>query len=454
MRENTTDHGTMKRRGYLKGLTATGLGAGTIATATDRSRAEVEQQDSAAIQDTDSYIFEQGDVCQPIEPLESGETIEEFYDYRDHQTHPEGVERSYSSYGTTHLQEDDTSILFLHEGPNGLSLVMVHGRLGGDGDENYVTFDLIGLPNQADWVVRNDSYTSEENVDEFHRGDGWASASWLQRGDRTGGGAIQGGFDGEFAVTIQPAFNDEATVTPENHGHPDPDFYDEGEMEAWHVLSGSADDPDRMTLSSLEEPVTIRTGTCEAPSIVYDRSDDGITVDVVDAEPDDRVSLQPTTGTNDAIQFEQIEITGVDGDFSLNFENEPPERVPSSPDGTDSLSYLLMNGEPAQDIQTSVTFSIDRELLEEQDLEPKSIALYEAADGEWVQSETTVSNESDTGYQFIAEVSSLEAVTVAEQQGDTDDDDGPEVLSLPVVGGITLGALPVIIVLWVLRNRR
>jgi hypothetical protein len=414
-----------------------------------------ESPDAAADANTDSYVFEQGEVCEPIEPLESGETVEEFYDYRDHQTHPEGVERSYSSYGTTHLQADDTSVLFLHDGSDGLSLVMVHGRLDGDGDDTYATLDVVGLPADAEWVVRNDAYDSEENLDEFHRGDGWANASWIQRGDRTGGGAIQGGLDARFAVTVHPAFNDEAAITPENHDHPDPDFYSEGEVEAWDVLSGSADEPDRTTLPSLSNPVTIRTGTCEDPSRTYDRTDDGITVDVTGADPDDRIDVQPTAGTADGIQFERVELSGVDGDGSFEFESALPEGLPSSPDGTDSLSSLVTDGD-AQEVPATVTFSVTQEFLDEHGLDPESIGLYEADDEGWSQAETTVSDESDTGYRFTAEVSSLEALVVAGETGSAADESGPfgELsLSVPAVG-VTVGVLVVTGALWMLLARR
>ncbi|ADD05849.1 uncharacterized protein Nmag_2285 [Natrialba magadii ATCC 43099] len=368
--------------------------------------------------DAETYVVEQGEFCQPIEPLESGETIEAFYDYRDHETHPETDDNLYSSYGTTHLQEDDTSVLFLHEGPNGVSLVMIHGQLDGNGDPTYATFDLAGLPDDSEWVVRNDAYDDVTNLDEFHRGDGWASATWLQRGDRTGGGAIQGGLDDEFAVTVHPAFNHEATVNHENHDHPDPDFYTPGTVDAWDVLSSDADNPERTALPSLEEPVTIRTGTCADASITYDRTATGIAADVTDADPADTVTLHPTTGTADAIRFDQITVSDIDGDVSLTFANAPPDMDPSSPVDADPLSQLTLRDDPVQGAQATVTFSVDRAYLEAQGLEPESIALFEVADGEWEQSETRVSDETATAYQFTAEIDTLQAVTVAESDDD------------------------------------
>ncbi|WIV67505.1 hypothetical protein [Natrialbaceae archaeon AArc-T1-2] len=439
-----------------------GLAVQSTATVGDGdSQTQAQTQTHANETDADGYVFEQGSVCQPIEPLESGDPIDEFYDYRDHETHPEDGERLYSSYGTTHLQEDDTSILFLHDGPDGLSLVMVHGQLDGNGDPNYMTFDIVGLPGQAEWVVRNDAYTSETNRDEFHRGDGWANASWIQRGDRTGGGAIQGGLDGEFAVTVQPAFNDDATLTHENHGHPNPDFYGEGEVESWDVLSGSADEPDRTTLPSLEEPVTIRTGTCDDPSITYDRTDDAITASIGAATPDDSVAVQPTTGSTDGVEFERLEVTDVDGDASVTVENSSPEPIPESPENNASIANLAVTGD--HDASATVTFSVDGDVLEDADLEPEEVALYER-DGngdDWSELETTVHDDGDT-YRFSADGASLTDVAVAQAQPASDDSDGDSGTSgsepseqranpIPGFGILVVVAAVSLVTLWAVR---
>lgn len=209
---------------------------------------------------TDSYVIEQGSFCQPIEPLSSDETIESFYEYRSHETHPEGVERFYSSYGTSQLQRDDTSTLFLYEGPDGLSLGMVHDRLGGESKGALVTLEFTGLPKESEWVVKDDNYTGETRMDEFDRSDGRASASWAYQEGRTDGGAIRGGLDGEFAVTVHPRFNEDSEFADADlpvSGLPESDG-----IEEWAVASGSAENPERTSLPSLDEPVTIRTGTC------------------------------------------------------------------------------------------------------------------------------------------------------------------------------------------------
>lgn len=401
----------------------------------------------ASLQPADSYVVEQGESCQPIEPLSSNGTVESFYDYRNHETHSEDEDRRYSSYGTQNLQEDDTSLLFLHEGTDGMSLVMVNDRLEGDTEGGAATFDIVGLPAEAEWVVQDDLYDGESNMAEWDNGDGWAAASWIWSESRTDGGAIQGGLNDQFAVTIHPAFNEDAEHY-DNEDLYDPEFHGNGTIEEWEVLSGDADDPDRTTLESLEEPVTIRTGTCDSPSVTYDRTDDSTTANIEGASADDQLPLQSTAGTEDGVTFETVELTGVEGSTTVTFENSQPEGLPDSPAGVDSLSHLTITGDAVSTASATVTFSVDADLLEEQGLDPADVALYAAEDGEWVETETTLSDESGTTYQFTAEVDSLESVTVAQQQstGSESSIPGFEI-------GVAVAAIALLTTLWAVRNR-
>ena len=401
--------------------------------------------DATASTPTDSYVVEQGDSCYPIEPLSTNGTVESFYDYRNHETHPEDVDRMYSSYGTEHLQEDDTSLLFLHEGTDGLSLVMVHDQVDGDTEGGAVTFDIAGLPSEAEWVVQDDLYDGESNMATWGSGDGWASASWIWAEARTDGGAIQGGLNDEFAVTIQPAFNEEAEHY-DNEDLYDPEFHGDGEIEDWEVLSGDADDPDRTELPSLEEPVTIRTGTCDTPSVSYDRTDDGTTANIQGASADDQIALQPTAGTDANVTFETVELAGVEDSGSITFEDRQPDGLPDAPDDVESLSYLTMTGESTQDTSATITFSVEAEYLEQQGLSPEDITLYEADDGDWVESETEVTSESGSAYQFTAEVSSLEGVTVTQEPASESAIPGFE-------AGIAAAVIALLAALWAVRGR-
>ncbi|AFZ74222.1 PGF-pre-PGF domain-containing protein [Natronobacterium gregoryi] len=361
----------------------------------------------------DAYVVEQGDACQQIEPLSTAESVDSFYDYRNHETHPEGVDRLYSSYGTTHLQENNASLLFLHEGTDGISLVMVHDRVDGNTTGGVASFDVIGLPHEAKWEVKNDDYDGPTNMDEFDRGDGWASADWIWIESRTGGGAIQGGLNDPFAVTVHPAFNEDAEYYEDDDLY-DPDWYDGGEIEEWHVLSGDATSPVRSELGSLSEPVTIRTGTCDEPTVTYGLTDDGIAATVEAPSPDDVARLQPTNGTTDDVRFEHVDVTDLEGTETVTFENDQPDGFPAAPDDRESLGSLA--AATTQPVTATVSFSVDAATLEDAGLEPERVALYESDGGEWEESETTLTDETGAAYYFTAEVSSLERLTVAESE--------------------------------------
>lgn len=383
----------------------------------------------------DSYVVEQGGECQPIEPLSTDGTVESFYDYRNHETHDNGTDRMYSSYGTTHLQEDDTSALFLHRGTDGVSLVAVHDRVDGDTPGGVASFEVVGTSTETEWVVQDDLYDGETNMVEWHAGDGWLGADWIWSDARTDGGAIRGGLDGPFAVTVHPAFNEDAALYEDESIH-NPDFYGNGTIDDWEVLSGSADDPDRTELS-LEEPVTIRTGTCDGPSVTYDRTDDGngITASINDAAPDDRLALQPTSGTGDNVTFDSVVVSGVDGDGSVTFASRADE-LPAAPADVESLSGVAMSGNSVGNASATVEFTVDATALEERGLEPEDVALYEPDGDGWVQTETTLTDESAAEYRYSAEVDSLEGAMVAERRHEpTADDDGAS--SMP---GFAIGA--------------
>ncbi|MFW5978239.1 MAG: cell surface glycoprotein related protein, partial [Halohasta sp.] len=80
--------------------------------------------------DEQTYRIVQGDQEFEVEPIKGAVPVEEFYDYRYPYQSRESDSwgRSFSSHGTTDYQRDDTSVLMLYEGPNGVSLVAVHDK--------------------------------------------------------------------------------------------------------------------------------------------------------------------------------------------------------------------------------------------------------------------------------------------------------------------------------------
>ncbi|WP_049925915.1 PGF-pre-PGF domain-containing protein [Halopiger goleimassiliensis] len=390
----------------------------------------------------DSYVVEQGEMCRAVEPLETDGTVESFYDYRNHETHPDlpDEERLYSSYGTTHLQEENTSALMLHEGTDGTSLVMVHDRFEEGSTGGMVTFDIVGLPAEAEWTVQDDRYDAPSNVVEWDREGDWAYASWLWREGRTDGGAINGGLDGEFAVTIQPGFNEASDF----HGDEmldDLEWYEDGEIEDWEFLSGDEDAPNRQSLD-LAEPVTIRTGTCDDPSITYDRYEGGTAIGIAGASPDDVVSVQPGVGSSDNASIDALELTGIDGTATLTVSHDRPADLPASPyEDVDPPASLTIDTD-ATSASATVTFTVESDWVDDVGYEADEVALYAAEDGEWTPADTTLVEEPGTSYRYEAEVDSLEALTVAPapDAGGTDEDSA----ALPMSGFaaiVSIGAL-------------
>ena len=237
----------------LLALLALGSSVAGSATVADAGATTLDDHDE------DRYSVVQGDRCIQIEPLGDGDrTVDMFYDYRNPFTTPSGWD--YSSQGTTHLQEDDTSLIMLHEGADGISLVIVHDRLDGDTDGGAATFQIDNLPEDGQWVVEDDNYSGTVNGTyieadaEWEHGDDWSRITWVWNEARTDGGAFNGGLDDEFAIEIDPAFNNLA------------DFREgPGEITDWQVLSGDEANPERTSLN-LNQPIEIRSGGCVVTS--------------------------------------------------------------------------------------------------------------------------------------------------------------------------------------------
>lgn len=216
----------LRRRTVLKGSLAAAMAAvGVPATA------------GASGHQQRSFVVEQEDRRFCVTALSTGETVDEFYNYISPHSHT-----------TTDVERSDVSNLFLFEGPNGTSLVTIHDKAndghthGSDTGGGAVTFDMTGLPTgSGQWVVRDDGEISATDT----------TPDWSWATQHTDGGAWRGGLDGDFTITIDPAFNDAAERDPLNPGT----------IDEWDVLSGDADDPDRTSLD-LEAPVTIRSGIC------------------------------------------------------------------------------------------------------------------------------------------------------------------------------------------------
>jgi hypothetical protein len=195
------------------------------------------------------YTVTQDDACQPIEPVSYRDaSVEEFYGYTI-----DGDEgRPWSANTPVDLAESDVSKLFLYEGPDGLSLVVLHDtpEHGDEETGGAATFTFRGLPEPGEWVVKDDPADASAEIWDDRSGDGW-SVHWAWKGDYTDGGAFRGLGDG-FSVEIEPAWGRDAEIDP----------LEPGTIDSWVVVSGDPEDPDRFELD-LEQSVTIESGSCE-----------------------------------------------------------------------------------------------------------------------------------------------------------------------------------------------
>jgi len=204
-----------------------------------------------------SYVAVQDGECTPITAFSDNESAIGYYDYRlpenfSDNPYANATGTSFSSEGTTDLQEPNTSIVFLYTDTSDDStyLVFVHGALDNESaDGGVAEFNITDLPEDGNWTVRDDDYDGE--------GDNWtvtdttSSVNWDWGNESTDGG-VYSGIDNNTSVTIEPAFNE---AVPE-FGSAD------GVVESWQVLSNDTDNVTRTDLE-LNETLQIAAGTCD-----------------------------------------------------------------------------------------------------------------------------------------------------------------------------------------------
>ncbi|WP_411965367.1 hypothetical protein [Haloferax sp. YSMS24] len=206
------------------------------------------------------YRVKQGTREFEVDLLVGETPVRELYDLRipnyyggDNGSTDPGEGPYYESAGLSYLLEESSTVMFLYDGPDGVSLVAVHG--GGNSEGN-VTWRVTGIPSTAKWLVKDDLYTypdtgeiASSNNDRWDVSGSEHVVDWTWRNSQTDGGVI-GYLDGEFSITIDPAYNEAATLYGE---------YYEGDIISWQVLTGSWNSLTRESLN-LTDPVTI---TCE-----------------------------------------------------------------------------------------------------------------------------------------------------------------------------------------------
>lgn len=191
------------------------------------------------------FSVTQGSQCTTVTPLGNGSrSVESYYDYN--------VQPDYSSHGADGEQASATSNLYLYRGSGGVSLVMLHDRRRDGSGGGTVTFDVSGLPEDADWAVEDDTYPDRD--DAFVHEGTESHIEWVWAPGHTDGAAVRGVGDGYEEITVQPGFN-EASDRWETWNYTGED----DRITTWRVLSG--DGSTARTLD-LGQPVTVSPGPC------------------------------------------------------------------------------------------------------------------------------------------------------------------------------------------------
>jgi PKD repeat protein len=266
---------------------------------------------------TDTATVEQNGTTRTVEALSTGEAIETFYDYYDAEAHT-----------TKDFSIRDTTIVFLWEGPKGLSLVVINDRRD-DPDGGAVRMQFEGLPEEASWAVRDD----DPGNDQYTTGPDVWTADWQWNGAHTDGAAIRGGLDGAFEVTVSAEFQDG--------------------IDELVFLTGDAGSPDRVGLSTTD-PFTIRSGIGAS----FEPPTDVTVGDSV------RLNGSPSTGGRTSISLYQWD---VDGDGAYERTGERIDHVFDRP-GTYPVTLKVV-GENGKTDTTTRTVGVSP---------PASVAIGEA----------------------------------------------------------------------------
>ncbi|WP_415382976.1 hypothetical protein [Halosimplex sp. TS25] len=285
--ETRAGSSTVGRRSLLQALAAAGA-FGTAATGVTAARGGQDGDDDSNDDADPLYAVEQGDERYEITPLSGSEPVESFYDLRipekyvgeNGATDP-GEGPYYMSVGTRDLQRPSTSLLFFYDGPDGVSLVVVHDADGDDGGS--ATWTVSGVPASAEWLVKDDFYLFESGERPESNYDNWDTDGSNHRIDWTwgatrGDGGVLGYLDPGASIGINPQFNEEAALYGEHY---------EGDIDEWQLLS--ADGEGGVTRSTLDlgAPITVAVERAST-----DGGGDGTDLDLSVSPPDAKINVE------------------------------------------------------------------------------------------------------------------------------------------------------------------
>jgi hypothetical protein len=248
-------------------------------------------------QENATFIVQQGDTCTEVTPLGDGsQSVEAFYNYE-----VLNDTANYSSLGTTGIQEDQTSQLFVYRGSEGLSLVFLHDEI----NEPYgfvATADISGLPADGEWAVEDDDYTNRD--DTFNYTETGAHIEWNSNGGRTDGAAFRGLRSSNYrTITADITFNDAVERYPFEEWSGSPS---DNEIERWIVRSGDGS----TTELGINTPVKISPGTCSGGVSTFTPTPNGTNATATDTA--ETATAQSTTTSQSATETPTSTATATD----------------------------------------------------------------------------------------------------------------------------------------------
>ncbi|WP_323191797.1 CARDB domain-containing protein [Halostella sp. PRR32] len=377
----------------------------TTGVSSDQAAATDALQENDTADDVDTYAVSQGGNCVEVVPYGDGsESVEEFYRYGLHWG-------QYSSQGTLEMQDVDESQLLIHDGSEGASIVFVHAEVGSERGGGKASVTLTDVSPDSEWAVRDDNYTYN-NSDSFSKDGREARADWVWEENRTDGGAYRGLEAGDYeAVTIEPGFNVNA-----RHGSLDTPLA----IDVWRLRSA---DGETVQLA-LNEPVTVRPGSCEGVStVVTTDSDDRYNATARNTVESDNVTFDTSlTAATDGVTLDRATVDHADGRswYQLQLRASNESVVPDGSAPEEPLLFVESNSPQLDDSRDGVQYAVDldAETLAEQDVRVSDVAMFQYRDGEWHRLDHRTDRQGDTWELRSTDADGFGPVAITELQPD------------------------------------
>ena len=301
----------------------------------------IQTTSSSSGSDRRKYVIQQDGDFLEVEALHhedfGNRTVEDFYGYNDGDVA--------SANTPNDMEEEDASQLFFYEGPEQISLVILHDAPRDEEDDpdgGGVRFEFSYLPQSGSWVVKDDS--GETNYDREDVNWNWAPCC-------TDGGVYGGGFEDAFWIEINPEFRDG--------------------IEEWVTVDGSEDNLTRNPLQ-LDQPIAISSiaenanEQASSPTITFSPPSDLCVTTDVDVTSQDVYGfcvdpLEIATG-DEFVSIGDDSAAITLGPRNCSTSSAPTNNGKTPPLLSADISYFETEGD---EVQLSLTFWVGIELFGE-----------------------------------------------------------------------------------------